>query len=231
MIKIDDFKILLRKDKKGNFKRYHCYCDNCGADRGYLDKSKSTLLCKRCVGKISHCSISLETRQKMSLAKKGKSPFNKGKIGVSHETSLKMRNAKLGKSPNNKGKLLSLEEKIRLSCKIQGITLEEFNGFKSHKSKTERFKFYEKQLNKKCFERDNFTCQICKVRGVFLNAHHLNSFAYFPDERFELNNLITLCRNCHKLFHKKFGNGKNIANTKEQFEEFKNNKLNLLKVQ
>ena len=67
------------------------------------------------------------------------------------------------------------------------------------------------------FARDNFTCQKCKERGGELRCHHIQNFAQFPELRFAINNGITLCEKCHKLFHKKY----NIRNnTKEQLEEF-----------
>lgn len=53
------------------------------------------------------------------------------------------------------------------------------------------------------FERDNFTCQQCGKRGVFLNAHHIKSFKNFPELRTELSNGITLCVHCHYEMHKK----------------------------
>ena len=48
------------------------------------------------------------------------------------------------------------------------------------------------------FERDDFTCQLCGLRGVKLQADHIKPFAYFPELRFELSNGRTLCVNCHK---------------------------------
>ena len=72
------------------------------------------------------------------------------------------------------------------------------------------------------FTRDNYTCKICKARNgegerVVLNAHHLNGWHWFEEGRFDLDNGVTLCSDCHYDFHNKYGN-KN--NTKEQFEEY-----------
>jgi hypothetical protein len=48
------------------------------------------------------------------------------------------------------------------------------------------------------FERDDFTCRGCGVRGGKLHAHHILSFSKFPEHRLELDNGITLCPPCHE---------------------------------
>jgi 5-methylcytosine-specific restriction endonuclease McrA len=54
------------------------------------------------------------------------------------------------------------------------------------------------EWRKAVFERDDYTCVICRQRGGTLNADHIKPFAFFPDLRFELSNGRTLCVKCHK---------------------------------
>lgn len=53
------------------------------------------------------------------------------------------------------------------------------------------------------FRRDNYTCQICgkKVSG-HIEAHHIKSWKDYPDLRYDIDNGITLCKECHKEIHK-----------------------------
>jgi hypothetical protein len=60
-----------------------------------------------------------------------------------------------------------------------------------------------KKWRKDVFTRDAFTCQCCGVAGVYVEAHHIKPFSQFVDERFDLNNGITLCYKCHRKAHKK----------------------------
>jgi hypothetical protein len=57
----------------------------------------------------------------------------------------------------------------------------------------------------KVFERDDFICVKCKVRGYSLNAHHIKAFSESIEERFNIENGITFCKSCHFKFHKLFG--------------------------
>jgi hypothetical protein len=50
------------------------------------------------------------------------------------------------------------------------------------------------------FTRDNYTCQKCGSHKD-LNAHHIRSWHSHPDLRFDINNGLTVCRNCHAEIH------------------------------
>jgi transposase len=62
-----------------------------------------------------------------------------------------------------------------------------------------------------CFERDDYICRSCRQRGGKLNAHHIWPFQRFPEWRFELWNLMTLCKRCHDAFHNAAGGGVRMA--------------------
>lgn len=56
------------------------------------------------------------------------------------------------------------------------------------------------------FERDKFKCQKCgDDKGNNLQAHHILNHWKYKDLRYDVNNGITLCEDCHKDFHKRFG--------------------------
>jgi 5-methylcytosine-specific restriction endonuclease McrA len=56
-----------------------------------------------------------------------------------------------------------------------------------------------RQWRSDVFSRDNWTCQTCGARGVTLEAHHIKSWARFPELRYDINNGATLCKPCHEL--------------------------------
>ncbi len=53
------------------------------------------------------------------------------------------------------------------------------------------------------YNRDNYTCQRCGIKGAILNAHHIKFWEDYPELRFELTNGITYCHACHRYIHVK----------------------------
>lgn len=70
----------------------------------------------------------------------------------------------------------------------------------------------------KVLKRDNYTCQCCgDNKGGNLEAHHVHSYHSHTKLRYVTSNGITLCKNCHKEFHKEFGY---TNNNRKQFNKF-----------
>ena len=98
----------------------------------------------------------------------------------------------------------------------------QWNPNRSHEQRVKERKTFEyAQWRKSVFDKDDYTCQCCgDDRGGNLVAHHLNSYPEHKEERYKIENGITLCEKCHKEFHHIYGYG---DNTKEQYEQFINN--------
>ncbi len=56
---------------------------------------------------------------------------------------------------------------------------------------------------KSILKRDNYICQRCNKTPKKIHVHHIKKFCDYPDERFNINNGITLCKKCHINLHKK----------------------------
>lgn len=54
-----------------------------------------------------------------------------------------------------------------------------------------------KAWRKEVFERDNYTCNKCRVRGGNVNADHIIPWWADEAKRFDIKNGQTLCEKCH----------------------------------
>lgn len=160
----------------------------------------------------------MKTNIKKFEFKKGHIPWNKGLVGAqvhSKKTRLKISKSQKGNkyslgrrlSDDHKNKLrisalgrhLSIETRKKISDSHKKIVNWNWCGGNSRtKDKEIRQSLEYKLVREKCFKRDDFTCQLCGARGGELNADHIKSFSKYPELRFELTNLRTLCIHCHR---------------------------------
>ena len=140
-----------------------------------------------------------ETKKKISNSHKGKK--------ASPQAILKMKMAQLGeKNPNygkfgplhqNFGKKQSIETRIKRSQAIKGDKHYNWRGGITAINKSIRISLEYKLWREAIFQRDDYTCQMCGKRGIYLEADHIKPFAFFPKLRFEVTNGRSLCKSCH----------------------------------
>ena len=71
------------------------------------------------------------------------------------------------------------------------------------------------------FIRDEFTCRECRKIHIYIQAHHIKAFADYPKLRFDVNNGLTLCEECHSKTENYKGKNKGV-NRGQNFEKRKN---------
>lgn len=133
------------------------------------------------------------TRRYCSQVCSGKDTgFKKGSVSWSRGT----RGVVIGWA---KGKTFSDEYKKRLSLAHIGKTGELSGNWKggiTTADKLQRGKF-RRDIQKMVFERDDYTCQMCGVRGKDMQVDHIQSWAEYVELRFKMENCRTLCSDCH----------------------------------
>lgn len=130
--------------------------------------------------------------------KKGRIPWNKGKK-MSDQHRERVRQANLGKKYSKEVNL----KKGSLG-QSNGNYIDGTSKFTVSHYKSQQYKLWRNSV----FERDNFTCQDCGAKDVYLEAHHIKGWAQYPELRFDLENGKTLCKECHKRTDNYKGKGK-----------------------
>ena len=67
--------------------------------------------------------------------------------------------------------------------------------------------------------RRDGACIICDSRKN-RHAHHIDSALYFIDKRFDIDNGVCLCANCHIQYHTNFNRSHRVKTTRYNFENF-----------
>ena len=190
-----------------------------------IEKGKYSGKCKKCSQKcrIKERSVICPICKKVRVLKPAQ--WCKIKREKSNGRCLKCsynreRRRKISKAL--KGKKYSEERCQIMSELMKGEKHWNWQGGISTENDKERMNRGMRIWKKAIRERDNYTCQKCKiVNKKNLVAHHIYNFAQYPELRTSIDNGITFCVECHKKFHKRFG-VKN--NTKEQIGYYLNNR-------
>lgn len=71
------------------------------------------------------------------------------------------------------------------------------------------------ELRQMVLKRDEYTCQKCNTTDKSLHCHHISGVTLNPIESADIDNCITLCKECHKEVHRQKGCGYNDMKCKE----------------
>ena len=150
--------------------------------------------------------VSEEARKKISVSRKGMVSNMKGKHHA-EKTKRKISDA-------NRGRIESSETRMKKSMAMKEI-------FKGHSSlrplvKKIRETVEYRMWRESVFKRDDWVCQKCGKRGVYLEAHHKKTFISILKEYaiktiedavackklYDTDNGVTLCKTCHYSIRK-----------------------------
>lgn len=129
-----------------------------------------------------------EHKRKISESEKGRIP-SRGMTGKSHSEEARRKISIAGRGRN-----CSEETRLKRSASLR----KHYKGNRLIDRGRREGTWEYLEWRAAVFRRDNWTCQTCQKRGGFLQAHHIKSWAKYPDLRYVIDNGVTLCKNpCH----------------------------------
>lgn len=160
---------------------------------------------KRLMRKIKNGSIADNYKPLDGRDKKGK--FIKGykHLQISKE-KISEKMSKL-----RKGIKFTEEHKKKLSeikKSKHGALANNWKGGRTNETRLLRASNANKEWREKVFSRDDWTCQHCGAKG-YVEAHHIFAWADYPELRFDVDNGITFCVDCHHIYDTRT-RGKNV---------------------
>ena len=189
------------KTERGSLKKTVFICKTCG--KGFTSKkacqSRVPVYCSR------KCCGEGNKGNHYAGRKKGSTPWNKG---IQMWTDRAHPRGTLGmKFPNRKP--LTDEQRKRVSDSHRGLKYPSRSGENHHfwrggiTPENEKWRKSAEYRNWRLsvFERDAYTCLDCHKQGGYLHAHHKEKFSDYPELRFDSQNGMTLCMDCHAKRH------------------------------
>lgn len=195
-----DFKyqlIQIDSSKKMRESKWIAVCESCQCERTINYAQAWNIQTGKCPNKCSRCR---KYKPNSGQFFKEQSPWNKG---ISYNPSRSYdKNKKQMEIINTFGMVFTPEIKEKQRLAKLGLRDEQVNNWQGGKVKERKLEMGREQykvLRKTCFERDNYTCQSCKIRGGKLEMDHVKEWCNYPELRFEITNVRTLCKSCHKM--------------------------------
>ena len=149
----------------------------------HLKKGLGIKRCNQCalnknLPKYRNCPRKLSTRRKIAVTLRGRKDFKKTRLK-------KKLSAHKGKDHWNWNANLSDQQR-------------QDNKRRGNQIKLRDFRY-------SVFKKDNFICQSCGIYGGKLRVHHIQNFCWDIKNRYNVENGITLCEECHNDFHNEYG--------------------------
>jgi hypothetical protein len=137
--------------------------------------------------------FSKEYRNKLSISHKGikQSDDTKNKRKILMEKM--WANGFIGTT----GKTFSEETRKKMSESHRGDKAYQWKGGITEENHRLRSSLEYRLWRESVFERDDYTCLNCNIRGGRLNADHIKPWSLYPELRFAIDNGRTLCEDCH----------------------------------
>jgi len=163
-------------------------CSNCGKE---FPKKWSHVYGKRKM-ENNYCSSECYSKSKSRQFSGKGNPF----YGRKHTEKTKRIISK-----TNKGKEMPIAVRKKISLALSGENNPHWKNGSAMRCKKDRLRLEYREWRTTVFERDNYTCRKCHIRGVRLHVHHLKNYSEHEGLRFVPINGVTLCESCHKEFH------------------------------
>lgn len=223
----DDFNKETKRQKcSGLYTKFHFVCRECGRNiyknLASVKANKRPWLCQSCSARIGsewHRADYDEAFER--VVEMGLTPLFSAKdirsvkqivscIGVcGHEITTTLQS------------LLKSKTKMCVSCAAHlrdGENNYNWKGGYKNKRAAFRASYESKSFVKAVLKRDGYSCVICgKRRDV--EVHHKDGYSWCLDRRADVTNGVTLCFECHKKFHRIFGNKFNTELQYLMFED------------
>ena len=209
--------------------------DCCGNSECTTKKSKQTIKEKYNVDSIRELDFVNEKIKNTNIEKYGcENPFGNKNIqnkikqyyidnfGVEYDMQIKENVEKVKNTCLERYGVENYSQTAEFRDSIRGENSPVWKGDKAVTVRNGRELPEYRDWRKGVFSRDLYTCQCCGARNghgkyVRLEAHHIKDWKNNINDRYNLDNGVTLCQECHILFHSLYGKK---GNDQSQYDNF-----------